>query len=114
MDPLVWPEAQVWNPLRWTEKDGVAQTALNQYQGGGEQVDYGFGQISKGTESPYMPFGAGRHRCVGESFAYLQLSIIISYIIRNYEMKLENPSFPDPNYRVREDLNGEDRADFRP
>lgn len=40
------------------------------------------------------------YRCVGESFAYLQLSIIISYIVRNYEMKLENPSFPDPNYRV--------------
>jgi sterol 14-demethylase len=62
MDPKLWPEANTWNPSRWAEKDGVAATALNSYGAGGEQVDYGFGQISKGTESPYMPFGAGRHR----------------------------------------------------
>jgi len=101
MDPRIWPDALTWSPQRWNEKEGVAQAALNQYQGdAGEQIDYGFGQISKGTESPYMPFGAGRHRCVGEAFAYLQLSVIISYIVRNFELSLVNPSFPDPNYRV--------------
>ena len=101
MDPKIWPEAQTWNPLRWSEDKGVAQVALSQYQGaGGEQIDYGFGQISKGTESPYMPFGAGRHRCVGESFAYLQLSIIMSYVVQNFTLKLDSPSFPQPNYQT--------------
>jgi sterol 14-demethylase len=33
----------------------------------GEKIDYGFGMVSKGTESPYQPFGAGRHRCIGRS-----------------------------------------------
>ena len=63
MDPRLWNESKTWNPPRWLEESGMAQTALQQYLGtGGEQVDYGFGQMSKGTESPYMPFGAGRHR----------------------------------------------------
>ncbi len=68
MDPLVWQESTTWNPYRWSDERGVAAQAVQQYQGdGGEKVDYGFGSVSKGTESPYQPFGAGRHRCIGES-----------------------------------------------
>ena len=63
MDPLIWPDPKSWNPSRWLDEKGIAATASEQYSGAtGEQVDYGFGQISKGTESPYQPFGAGRHR----------------------------------------------------
>lgn len=40
------------------------------------------------------------YRCVGESFAYLQLSVLISYIVRNYQLKLATPEFPKTNYRV--------------
>jgi sterol 14-demethylase len=65
MDPLIWPNAQTWEPSRWLEDMGIAKTAQEAYSGKtSEQVDYGFGQVSKGTESPYMPFGAGRHRLV--------------------------------------------------
>ncbi|KAJ6507914.1 cytochrome P450 [Mycena vitilis] len=32
----------------------------------GEKIDHGFGAVSKGTDSPYQPFGAGKHRCIGE------------------------------------------------
>lgn len=47
-------------------------------------------------------------RCVGESFAYLQLSTIISYIIQNFTLKLENETFPQTNYKVSDasDING--------
>ncbi|ORY32583.1 cytochrome P450 [Naematelia encephala] len=63
MDPLIWPDAKTWNPYRWLDEKGVAASAKEQYSGAtSEQVDYGFGQVSKGTESPYQPFGAGRHR----------------------------------------------------
>ena len=117
MDPRVWPEPARWKPERWLEGEGVAATAKDQYSSGGEQVDYGFGQVSKGTESPYAPFGAGRHRsvdrcftlqdkadscgcrCVGEQFAYLQLSVVFSYIVRHFDIKLL-AGFPKTNYRV--------------
>jgi sterol 14alpha-demethylase len=66
-DPRVWKDAETWDPYRWTDPTGVAAEALSSYDGqGGEKVDYGFGHINKGTESSYQPFGAGRHRCIGE------------------------------------------------
>lgn len=67
MDPKTWTNSTTWDPYRWSDKEGVASQAHAQYTGGGEQMDYGFGTVSKGTESPYAPFGAGRHRCIGES-----------------------------------------------
>lgn len=56
--------------------------------------------ISKGTESPYQPFGAGRHRCIGESFAYVQLSTILACFVQKMELKLEG-GVPETNYEVR-------------
>jgi len=53
-----------------------------------EQIDYGWGVVSKGTNSPYLPFGAGRHRCIGEQFAYLQLQTILANFVR--EFKIQN------------------------
>ena len=103
MDPKVWPNANKWDPYRWMDEggDGAVANAMSQYYGsGGEQIDYGFGQVSKGTESPYMPFGAGRHRCVGEQFAYLQLSVVMSYIVRNFDIRSLG-GFPKTNYQVR-------------
>nr|WAX55076.1 lanosterol 14 alpha-demethylase [Cryptococcus gattii] len=99
MDPRIWQDAKVWNPARWHDEKGFAAAAMAQYTKA-EQVDYGFGSVSKGTESPYQPFGAGRHRCVGEQFAYTQLSTIFTYVVRNFTLKLAVPKFPETNYRT--------------
>ena len=69
MDKKLWNSAGAWHPTRWTDPAGFAAKAGDQYDNGtqGEElIDYGFGIISKGTMSPYQPFGAGRHRCIGE------------------------------------------------
>lgn len=67
VDPKIWKDATTWEPTRWNDAQGVAAQAGNAYDDvDGEKVDYGFGAVSKGTESPYQPFGAGRHRCIGE------------------------------------------------
>jgi hypothetical protein len=67
VDPRVWRDAQKWDPLRWLDPAGAAAQAGSMYSDEqGEKVDYGWGAVSKGTESPYQPFGAGRHRCIGE------------------------------------------------
>lgn len=52
-------------------------------------VDYGYGAVSKGTASPYLPFGAGRHRCIGEKFAYVNLGVIVATLVRH--LKFFNP-----------------------
>lgn len=36
----------------------------------------------------WIPFGAGRHRCVGAAFAMMQLKAIFSILLRRYEFEL--------------------------
>lgn len=40
----------------------------------------------------WIPFGAGKHRCVGSAFAMMQLKAIFSVILREYEFEMTQPS----------------------
>jgi sterol 14-demethylase len=40
----------------------------------------------------WLPFGAGRHRCVGAAFAMMQLKTIFSILLRRYEFELAQPA----------------------
>lgn len=75
-----FPDPETWNPHRWnthSEPDGEDD----------EKVDYGYGVVTKGTKSPYLPFGAGRHRCIGEKFAYLNLGAIVAVMVREFKFR---------------------------
>jgi sterol 14-demethylase len=39
----------------------------------------------------WIPFGAGKHRCVGSAFAMMQLKAIFSVLLRDYEFELAQP-----------------------
>ncbi|CCC70983.1 hypothetical protein NCAS_0G00960 [Naumovozyma castellii] len=78
-----FPQAHSFNIHRW-DNDAESSYVV------GEEVDYGFGAITKGVTSPYLPFGGGRHRCIGEHYAYCQLGVIMAEFIR--EMKWHFPS----------------------
>lgn len=75
-----FPNANVWNPHRWDNQHADKE------EEGGELIDYGYGVVSKGTNSPYLPFGGGRHRCIGEKFAYVNLGVIVATIVRNLKL----------------------------
>jgi sterol 14-demethylase len=87
-DAEFFPNPQLWNPHRWDEGSGgvlggdVAE----------EKFDYGYGLISKGAFSPYLPFGAGRHRCIGEQFANVQLVTITATMVREFKFRNRNGS----------------------
>ncbi len=40
----------------------------------------------------WIPFGAGKHRCVGSAFAMMQLKAIFSVILRDYEFEMVQPA----------------------
>jgi sterol 14alpha-demethylase len=40
----------------------------------------------------WIPFGAGRHRCVGANFAMIQLKAIFSVLLRDWEFELAQPT----------------------
>lgn len=91
-----FPDALSWNPHRWLDRKPDEQNSLgddNQHT-----VDYGYGPVfTKASSSPYLPFGAGRHRCVGESFAYAQLTTMIATIVRLLQWEQVNPRAPVPD-----------------
>jgi sterol 14alpha-demethylase len=78
--PDFFPDPMLWEPHRWD--DGAHAT-----DEGTEKIDYGYGLVSKGTSSPYLPFGAGRHRCIGEQFAYVQLGTILATMVREFKFR---------------------------
>lgn len=85
-DPTYFPNPGVWDPHRW-ESDSVNAPAIaRNVVEEEEKVDYGYGLVSKGAASPYLPFGAGRHRCIGEHFANLQLQTIVAEIVRLFKL----------------------------
>jgi len=75
-----FPNPTKWDPHRWDNR-GIEEDDES------EMVDYGYGRTSKGTKSPYLPFGGGRHRCIGEKFAYLNLEVITAVMARNFRFK---------------------------
>lgn len=75
-----FPSPLTWNPHRW-------ETLANPEDQEKEKYDYGYGLVSTGTDSTYIPFGAGRHRCIGEKYAYLQLTIIIAIMVRRFKVR---------------------------
>lgn len=92
IDEAIWKNAMAFEPQRWLDRPAETEE--------GEKVDYGFGAISSGTNSPFLPFGAGRHRCIGEQFAYLQLAAVVTTVLRHCDLKLASSEFPAPDYTV--------------
>ena len=80
-DAEYFPDPMEWNPYRW---DAGMEQKLR-LEDDKEEIDYGYGMVSKGASSPYLPFGAGRHRCIAEQFAYMQLGVITATMVRNFK-----------------------------
>jgi sterol 14-demethylase len=67
-DPAVFRDAERFDPTR--------------YEPGREEDQRIFA---------WIPFGAGRHRCVGAAFAMVQVKAIFSILLRRYEFELAQP-----------------------
>ncbi|KAJ1916699.1 Lanosterol 14-alpha-demethylase [Tieghemiomyces parasiticus] len=96
-DPNIYRDPQRFNPARWfadAKKESAASIGT-----AADEVDYGFGVLrTTSARSPYLPFGAGRHRCIGEPFAYLQIKTILATLVRDFDFKLTSRGMPAPDY----------------
>ncbi len=68
-DPQAFVDAEAFEPRRYL--DGREEDAANPWS--------------------WIPFGAGRHRCVGAAFAMMQLKAIFSVLLRRYAFELTQP-----------------------
>jgi sterol 14-demethylase len=51
----------------------------------------------KAVPLSYIGFGAGRHGCMGQVFAYLQIKTIWSVLLRDFSFEMLDP-FPEPDF----------------
>jgi sterol 14-demethylase len=74
--PYIYKDPHVYDPSRF---------------GPGREEDKVGGKFS------YTPFSAGRHACSGKDFAYMQIKVIWSHLLRNFELELISP-FPEEEW----------------
>ncbi|KAJ2450416.1 Lanosterol 14-alpha-demethylase [Coemansia sp. RSA 2424] len=92
-DEKYYKAAEDWIPSRWTtaEKEDDMDKAT---------TDYGFGATTTSARSPTLPFGAGRHRCIGEQFAYVQIKTILYVLLNRFDFSLDpKRGMPERNYQ---------------
>ncbi|GAA5799206.1 cytochrome P450 [Helicostylum pulchrum] len=95
IDETYFNNPMKWNPYRWSEKTDPVH-ALE--QGEDANIDYGFGAVGISSRSPFLPFGAGRHRCIGEKFGYLQLKAVIGTFVKRFDFEGVTEHVPKPDY----------------
>ncbi|KAJ3370272.1 Lanosterol 14-alpha-demethylase [Allomyces arbusculus] len=85
-DPEVYEDPMAFKPRRWldTSNNAQMQKILRAETDMAAAEDFGFGVVGGSARSNYLPFGAGRHRCIGEPFAYVQLKTIIATLVREF------------------------------
>ncbi|KAI8994750.1 lanosterol 14-alpha demethylase [Pilobolus umbonatus] len=95
LDATYFKNPMKFDPYRWSEKTDPIH---HMEQGDDANIDYGFGAVGISSRSPFLPFGAGRHRCIGEKFGYLQLKIIVGTFIKTYDFEGLTKTVPKPDY----------------
>jgi sterol 14-demethylase len=70
--PYIYKDPEVYDPERF---------------GPGREEDKVGGKFS------YTSFSGGRHACPGEAYSYMQIKVILSHLLRHFELRLVSP-FP--------------------
>ncbi|KAJ1974373.1 Lanosterol 14-alpha-demethylase [Dimargaris xerosporica] len=97
-DPTIYRNPEDFRPARWQEDARKTSDAAEKGATDDDEVDYGFGVMkTTSARSPYLPFGAGRHRCIGEPFAYMQIKTIVATLVRHFDFALPK-GLPKPDY----------------
>jgi sterol 14-demethylase len=86
-NPNEWENATAFDPQRFIDSEGKVTK--------GEHLEAEGKNLHK-----WVPFGAGRHRCIGFEFAQIQIRCVWATVLRKFELELPDGKFPAVNYRT--------------
>ena len=75
-DPALWPEPDRFDPDRFLDPEGGAWRPPHRFA--------------------YLPFGAGRHLCVGRNLALLEMNRILRAIVARFRIEFDEPDSIEP------------------
>jgi len=72
-----WEDPYTFDPHRFlsTDEDGNVVVTAGEH-------------LARGGKFKWVPFGAGRHRCIGFEFAQIQIRAVWSTLLRKFEFEL--------------------------
>ncbi|XP_059689072.1 ultra-long-chain fatty acid omega-hydroxylase [Gavia stellata] len=65
-NPDIWPEPQVYNPLRFSPENSQGRSPL-----------------------AFIPFSAGPRNCIGQSFAMAELKVVVALTVARFTIRLD-------------------------
>jgi len=88
MNKTRFPEPEVFRP----ERHALQEADAGEWTIGGVDI------AQKSARNHYLPFGAGRHRCIGEHFAFIQNKTIVATILNEFDIELVDGLFPASDF----------------
>jgi len=93
-NPNEWKDAGKFDPARFIDTDGNCGDGHDYLGPDGERTE------KKTNVYKWVPFGAGRHRCIGFEFAQIQVRCVWATMLRMFELELPGGKMPTVNYRT--------------
>ncbi|CAG9998330.1 unnamed protein product [Clonostachys byssicola] len=94
MDPIhrdnaIYPDADKFNPFRFTQPGGV-RSIFDQFNAAGQKPDDANKPKPKSTvtlDDAFLGFGFGKHACPGRFFALNEMKIFVAHMVLNYDVE---------------------------
>ena len=99
-DPKLWDDPESFDPSRWERKKEPGPDAPAGWRGfdPAKIPSQALYPTEQSADYAYLPFGAGNRRCVGDQFAILEATVMLTSIIHELdsEFALKDPASIQP------------------
>jgi cytochrome P450 len=87
-DEKFWPEAEKFDPMRFTRK--YVNPQVPEWEGfDPEKWEGRLYPNELSADFAYMPFGAGARKCIGDEFATLEATVTLAMVLRRYNFEFD-------------------------